>query len=223
MDITAETVREAQFRQAWKGYDTAEVDDFLDAVASGIGSLQSKVGELTERIVSAEDRALRAEARPSLRSEPDESVRRTLVLAQRAADLVVSEAKAVADRIVADSRDQAARIVTASQEAALRAQAVANAQAEQLLSGAEAEADRMISVRAAELQSSLSLLVDEQARRRLELEHLGLLISDTKAQWRSVLAGQLTQLGDDEARVTNNIERQVDEALSTVISVESTS
>jgi DivIVA domain-containing protein len=33
MDLTPEAIREARFREAWRGYDRGEVDLFLDAVA----------------------------------------------------------------------------------------------------------------------------------------------------------------------------------------------
>jgi DivIVA domain-containing protein len=205
MDLTADIVREAQFRQAWKGYDTAEVDDFLDEIAVGIEELQHRHGDVTNRLQLAEERAARAESRPSLRSEPDESVRRTLVLAQRAADLVVSEAKAVSDRIVSDAREQAARMISSAQlevlrtenDASLRADHVlseATAKADHVLSDAESNASRLTAIRAAELQSSLAGLVEEQTRRRLELERLSVGIEQTKAQFRNLLGTQMAEL-----------------------------
>lgn len=205
MDLTADIVREAQFRQAWKGYDTAEVDDFLDEIAVGIEELQHRHGDVITRLQLAEERATRAESRPSLRSEPDESVRRTLVLAQRAADLVVSEAKSVSDRIVSDAREQAARMISAAQhevhqtesDASFRAEHVlseATAKAEHVLSNAESNASRLTAIRAAELQSSLAGLVEEQTRRRLELERLSGAIEQTKAQFRNLLGTQMAEL-----------------------------
>ncbi len=210
MDITVDTVREAQFRQAWKGYDTAEVDDFLDEVAKGVEQLTRKVTELSGRIEGAEDRAARAEARPALRSEPDESVRRTLVLAQRAADLVVTEAKAVADRIVADSREQAAQALALAGADANRIREEAQQDAAHVVADAEAAAERQTAVRAAELQQNLNGLVEEQTRRQLELEQLHGAIEKARAQFRGLLTAQLEQL--DSPAVTG----QVDEAMARV-------
>jgi DivIVA domain-containing protein len=217
MDITAESVRDAQFRQAWKGYDTAEVDDFLDQVAAGFDTMARRVSDLSERLDVAEDRALRAEARPALRSEPDESVRRTLVLAQRAADLVVSEAKAVGDRIVADAREEAARMMLVAKTDGDRIREDANGQAQHVLSDAEAAAARVTATRAAELQTSLNGLVEEQTRRQVELDQLGGKIQQAKAQFRGLLTAQLQQLdtvGHGEQTGSPDLERQVEEALS---------
>ncbi len=222
MDITAATVRDAQFRQAWKGYDTAEVDDFLDDVATGLGALQERVADLSTRLETMEDRALRAEARPALRSEPDESVRRTLVLAQRAADLVVSEAKAVSDRIVSDARDQAAKLVTAAKADAENVHLDATAKAEHVVADAEAAAARITAVRAAELQTSLNGLVEEQARRKSELEQIGAAIERAKAQFRGLLTAQLEQLDTTHSAggASPEVNRQVEEALARAGSTE---
>jgi DivIVA domain-containing protein len=216
MDITAATVRKAQFRQAWKGYDTAEVDDFLDDVAEGVAALQEQVNDLSTRLETMEDRALKAEARPALRSEPDESVRRTLVLAQRAADLVVSEAKSVGDRIVSDARDQAAKLVHAAQVDAENVHVDATAKAEHVVADAEAAAARITAVRAAELQTSLNGLVEEQARRKSELEQIGVAIERAKAQFRGLLTAQLEQLDTTHQAVgaSPDMSRQVEDALA---------
>jgi cell division septum initiation protein DivIVA len=128
------------------------------------------------------------------RSEPDESVRRTLVLAQRAADLVVSEAKSVADRIVSDARQQAARLMAVAQSDAERIEHDATVRAEQTVRESEAVAERMTAQRAAELQSELSSLVEEQGRRRYELDQLRQHVEATRAQLRGELEAQMRRL-----------------------------
>jgi cell division initiation protein len=192
MELTSEVLRDVQFRQTWKGYDTAEVDDFLDSITSGVGLLN-------ERLKAAIDRAEKAEARstsgaPVVRSESDESVRRTLVLAQRAADLVVSEAKSVSDRIVADAHDQAAQIVAAARTTGERIEQDAQQRASQVLSESEAAAERITATKAAELQGSLSGLVEEQGRRRFELDQLRQQVEGYRAQLRSELEAQMKRL-----------------------------
>jgi DivIVA domain-containing protein len=201
-ELTAQTLRDVQFRQSWKGYDTVEVDDFLDVVAAG-------VAELRERLAKAQSAAQRnAQAMQHVahaRTESDESVRRTLVLAQRAADLVVSEAKSVADRIVADAHSEAAAITNASRsvadqtelQARSRAEQIeqhARARADQLVSEASAAAERHVAVRAAELQASLEQLVAEQGRKQLELEQLRAQVDGFRAQLRAELEAQMRRL-----------------------------
>ncbi len=76
----AATIRDAVFRQAWKGYDTAQVDDFLDDMVSAVEDLEGRLAEAEERLDVALESAARAEHR-SARADGDDAIRRTLVLA----------------------------------------------------------------------------------------------------------------------------------------------
>jgi DivIVA domain-containing protein len=188
--LTVETLQAVQFRQSWKGYDTVEVDDFLDEVIAGVDALQQRVVALEQERHNVQSVA----PVTAYRSESDESVRRTLVLAQRAADLVVSEAKSVADRIVSDARQQAARLMAVAQSDAERIGHDATMRAEQAVRESEAIAERMTAQRAAELQSELSSLVEEQGRRRYELDQLRQHVEATRAQLRGELEAQMRRL-----------------------------
>jgi len=97
MDVSPQTIREIEFREKLRGYHQDEVDEFLERVAAGVEILQ-------ERLREATDRALRAEQQSKEVFDGDDSLRRTLGLAQRTADLAVQEA-----------RDQAARILKAAE------------------------------------------------------------------------------------------------------------
>ena len=90
-ELTVESLRDARFREGWRGYNPADVDAFIDQISTGVQSLQDRIRELVARAERSESRTI---------GENDETVKRTLVLAQRAADLVVSEAKLVSERIV---------------------------------------------------------------------------------------------------------------------------
>ncbi len=118
MDLSSKVLREVEFRDRLRGYDTDEVDEFLEKVAVAVDEMQDKMQQLTNR-------AERAERSASERSadEDDDSIRRTLVLAQRTADLAVKEAqdqatqmtdsaRAEADKVVAEARENAQRIAS---------------------------------------------------------------------------------------------------------------
>ena len=111
MDVSPKTLREVEFREKLRGYNPDDVDEFLERVAAGLEILQERLRQATER-------AVRAEQRASETTEGDDAMRRTLVLAQRTADLAVQEA-----------RDEAARIVAAAdgQAQAVRAEAAEHA------------------------------------------------------------------------------------------------
>jgi cell division septum initiation protein DivIVA len=160
---------------------------------SGLTVLLDQLAAAQRQAQSADERALSLGAATG-RSESDESIRRTLVLAQRAADLVVSEAKSVADKIVADAREQAARLMTTTQQDAERARLDAESAAAQIIRESEATAERLTATRAAELQHELSGLVEEQGRRRFELDQLRQHVDATRAQLRADLQAQMQRL-----------------------------
>ncbi|HEX9992732.1 MAG TPA: DivIVA domain-containing protein [Acidimicrobiales bacterium] len=125
MEVTPQLLKDVEFADRWRGYDQAEVDDFLERVAAGVAELRQRLAEAEARAEAAERRAAVAEsqvASSGTEGADAETIRRTLLLAQRTADAAVREAQ-----------DHAARTVAAAQE---RAQA--------MLAEAEAESRRSV-------------------------------------------------------------------------------
>lgn len=121
MDVSPQTIRQVEFRDKLKGYHPDDVDEFLERVAAGLEIMQ-------ERLRLATDRAVRAESAATGSREDDESLRRTLVLAQRTADLAVKE-----------GREQAARIVEEAESAGAATLAAAEEEARLIVDGANAQ------------------------------------------------------------------------------------
>jgi len=113
MDVSPKTLREVEFREKMRGYHPEDVDQFLERVAAGIEVLQ-------DRLRQAMDRAQRAEQAANDAGGSDETLRRTLVLAQRTADLAVQEAREQAARILASAEQQAQSIIGEAEERARR-------------------------------------------------------------------------------------------------------
>ncbi|MDQ2650079.1 MAG: DivIVA domain-containing protein, partial [Actinomycetota bacterium] len=90
------------------------------------------------RAAEAERRASDSEHRTVGTAEADETLKRTLVLAQRTADAAIREAEERAARTIADAEDQASRMLSEAQETSANAYAAAEAEARQ--SQAEARA-----------------------------------------------------------------------------------
>lgn len=118
MELTSQVLRQVEFGSELRGYKTSEVDDFIEAVAVALDELREQMRELEERL----ERSSRlASERTGI--DDEESIRRTLVLAQRTADLAIKEAqeeaaqlldgaRADAESIVADARLTAERVVS---------------------------------------------------------------------------------------------------------------
>ena len=118
MDVTPKVINEVEFHQKMRGYDPDEVDDFLERVAVAVGQLQERITDASERAAAAERRASELEQRQresgtksEASSEDDaETMKRTLVLAQKTADAAVQEAQEEAKQIVDSARDQARQL-----------------------------------------------------------------------------------------------------------------
>jgi DivIVA domain-containing protein len=109
MDVSPKTLREVEFREKMRGYHPEDVDHFLEEVAAGLEVQQ-------DRLRQAVERAQRAEVAASEAGGNDEALRKTLVLAQRTADLAVQEAREQAARILAGAEQQAQAILAEAEE-----------------------------------------------------------------------------------------------------------
>ncbi|HEY2428424.1 MAG TPA: DivIVA domain-containing protein [Acidimicrobiales bacterium] len=136
MDLTPQTLREVEFREKLRGYHPDDVDDFLEEVAVALDGLLA-------RLYAAETGGppLRADLptvgkegeapRPPGEGVNDDTLRRTLLLAQRTADLAVAEAEESARKLLEQARQEAGRLVaeaeaqvaSVSKEARARAEA----------------------------------------------------------------------------------------------------
>lgn len=182
MEITPESVRAVQFREKLRGYHPDDVDAFVAAVASAVEQLeqQAKV---------AESKLAELESRSSAAVEAEDSLRRTLVLAQRTADLAIQEAREEAERVRAESR--AERDAADAELAELRTRLRAEAEEE-----GRVERWRLLAERTA-LQRDVAAL---EAHLERERERLRIYFSD---QLRRVDEGEpgIAQAPEMEAEV----------------------
>ncbi|HUR77239.1 MAG TPA: DivIVA domain-containing protein [Acidimicrobiales bacterium] len=159
MDLTPETLRSATFRDKLRGYHPDDVDEFLESVARGLEVLLA-------RLRDASDKA-RAVSPPPVEAplpQADEAVR-TLALAQRTADLAISEAKAEADRLLKAADQKARRVVNEAQESAASTAEKAQAKLRADLERLQAARDQL----RGEVQALGSWLEGERGRIRKAL------------------------------------------------------
>jgi cell division septum initiation protein DivIVA len=128
MDVTTELLDTFEFNKKGRGYDPKQVDELIAGVRSTLGDLETRLADATSRAEAAEARASDAEARSRTSSESDDTIQRTLLLAQRTADAAVQEAEETAAKKVGDAEVEARRLVEEADGA--RARALANAEEE---------------------------------------------------------------------------------------------
>ena len=171
MELTPQRLREVEFKERWRGYDPEEVDDLLERVAAGLEDFENRVRQATER-------AVRAEQRASEGSDTDETLRRTLVLAQRTADAAIADAEERARQLVADAEQQAATMV----------------------SDAEAEARRITDENETRLRENVSSLESARSTLQHDVDALGRYLTDERERIRTTLQALIQRVDGDLQR-----------------------
>jgi cell division initiation protein len=111
IEVSARTLREVEFREKLRGYNQDDVDEFLERAAAGVELLH-------DRLRQAMERAMRAEQRVSDLPDDDDALRRTLVLAQRTADMAVKESQQQARETLVNAQTEARTMVVEAEERA---------------------------------------------------------------------------------------------------------
>lgn len=184
IELTSQTIRDAEFREGWRGYSQIDVDQFLEQVAAGIDALHARIRELGER----------PQARPVVAEVQDDTVKRTLSLAQRAADLVVAEAKAVAERTMSDANRRSEQLLAETESSARLKLSQTEQQCAQLLAQARESAEKERSTVLQGLVAERTALDQEQVQKANELVELRRLAAATHDRLRAVLADHTARL-----------------------------
>jgi DivIVA domain-containing protein len=135
-----DTLRTVEFRLGLKGYNVDEVDEYLDKAAQEAEGLQEHVRQLNERLRQASDRIAQLEREK--RSAPaavaddgegavagdsgaltDETLQRTLILAQKFVDQTKRESEAEAASIVSQAEEKARTAIAEAEATAAQLQA----------------------------------------------------------------------------------------------------
>ncbi len=162
---------EVRFEEELRGYSKSQVDRVLQ----GLAPLADDVASLQQRLADAETRAAAAEARlvearaaqpaaqpatPAAQPAPvspasfDETLSKTLLLAQRTADQTVADAKVEAEGLVASARAEAEELQNENARARREASAEVAQERQALLEAAHAEVQAKIAAAEASLTST---------------------------------------------------------------------
>ena len=164
MDVSARSIHEKQFHDAWRGYSQEEVDDFLDRIAETVDRLQRENHSLTQRIREL-DQAV------STSRDTEEMLKKTLVTAQRASEEAIASAKAKAEQLITEAE---ARVARANDEAKARMSALDDDVRRKTI-----DLDREHAARKRELEASIDRLRSFESELKQRLK--GYLEQQTKA------------------------------------------
>jgi cell division initiation protein len=144
-----DTLRTVEFRLGLKGYNVDEVDEYLDRAAQEAEGLQEHVRQLNERLRQASERisqlerekraapvaaevsdeapaAAAAAAAANENTLSDETLQRTLLLAQKFVDQTKRESEAEAAAIINQAEETARASIAAAEATAAQMQAESN-------------------------------------------------------------------------------------------------
>jgi cell division initiation protein len=141
-----DTLRTVEFRLGLKGYNVDEVDEYLDKAAQEAEALQEHVRQLNERLRQASERIAQLErdkraapvavdseegiaaasavaATAEANALSDETLQRTLLLAQKFVDQTKRESEAEAAAVVAQAEETARAAIAAAEATSAQLQA----------------------------------------------------------------------------------------------------
>ncbi len=185
MDVTPQELRDIEIREAWRGYHRDDVDELLERAAATIEHLEEENQQLKARLAQAPAAAKQAAAPakqpaaaaaaplPPIRTSETDVIQRTLVLAQKAADEAVAEARAKAQHMLAESESKA----------------------EQLVAEAEANARRIADAERTKLEEEIARLSDARNTLSSDVDALERFEQEYRERLRRAIEAELELLG----------------------------
>jgi DivIVA domain-containing protein len=186
-----DSLRTVEFRETLKGYHRDDVDEYLEKAAVEAEGLQEQLRQNTERLRKAAETIAQLEtelaAKPEMPApvvvaapaEPvlaDDTLQRTLILAQKFVDETKAEAEAEAKRVVSDAEAQARKV--------------------------QAESEQRLREEIARLESNRSHLSHEVETMARQLETERERLRSALAEMLSWVDGNLSSTGGDGSQVT---------------------
>ena len=170
-------IPDIRFEEESRGYSKDQVDRVLAnlaPLADEIEKLQARLSEAEQRAASAEARLIEARSPSQSPSPPgappapmpdfDETLRNTLVNAQRTADTTVREAKEEAERLRNEAEFQSNALLADARDQATEMTTEAVAHRERLLAEAAAERAKMLETAKEEAQQRVNAVEEELAQ-----------------------------------------------------------
>lgn len=136
MAITPLEIKNKNFERKFKGYNPDEVDDFLDEIMKDYEQLIDRNRELEKEVKHAEEKL-------EYFNELKESLNKSILVAQDAADKVKESAEKEAGVIIASANQEAEDILVKSQETAKNTVTQAEEKSREILDNAAKKATNL--------------------------------------------------------------------------------
>ncbi len=187
------SIRTVEFRQALRGYNIDDVDEYLEQVAVEVDTAFEQIRQLSDQLNQANARAAQLEshtisqvqqasanvaaaAADVANGEVLESLQRTLLMAQKFVDQAHAEAQEQSRSTVAAAEQQAHNTVTSAEQ-----------RAREMLANAESEAKKIIAETEGRMKSEVARLEQVRARLAGEVEMVARYLDGERGRLRGVL------------------------------------
>lgn len=189
MELTAKTLQEVTFGAKVRGYDPAEVDEFIAAVAEGIEELQERLRRANDRATQAEQQAAALKSAP-----PPEQP------AQQPASAEISKvwerAAAAAESAIGEAKEEAGRILEEARQLSEVQLFDARQQAETSISSAQAEAQRIRDEAQGHLRAEIEQLEHTRNQLKSDVDNLAYYLDGELGRVRGALTASLASLDE---------------------------
>ncbi len=190
-----DSLRTVEFRETLKGYHRDDVDEYLEKAAVEAEGLQEQLRQSGERLRQAAERISQLETaleqqpapQPAEPAVPDDTLQRTLVLAQQFVDQTKADAEAEAARTIADAESSARKMTEQAQ-----------AQASQIASESEQR-----------LRDEINRLEDSRSKLTHEVEAMSRHLEGERNRLRTALSEILRWVDENVQQVSAPADVQV--------------
>ena len=182
MELTAKTLQEVTFGAKVRGYDPTEVDEFIAAVAAGVGELQERLHRAIDRAGKAEQQLAEAQAHPQPQAA---SVAPPIESQSAEIGKVWEKAVAAAEQAVEEARREAQELLDE-----------AHGQAEMVRGQAQAEADRVASESQEQMRAELGQLEGVRDTLHVDVDRLSQFLDAEKSRLRTHVVDALHALDE---------------------------
>ncbi len=200
MALTPLDIRNKNFERKLKGYNPDEVDDFLDELTQDYEDLINQNRDLEKDVKHTQEKL-------EYFNELKESLNKSIIVAQDAADKVKDSAQKEADVILSSANQQAEDILSQANQTALETVETANQQKKEILEEAAKKA------------KALALETDDLTKKTRDFHHkLKMLMEAQMAlvnneEWEKLVQPFSTYMDENHQHVKEVLDKEKEDAL----------
>jgi len=201
--LTPLDIQNKELRRSFRGYNEGEVDEFLDQLAQDYEWLYLENQRLKEKLEDTEAGVARYQ-------DMEQTIKDTLVMAQKNAEELRENAKREAELLLSESRQKANEVVKEAEEKACQLVGMAEERSDEIVKDAEIKVQSMISEYQWLDKQANIFRIKFRSFLQAQLDLLEKQEEETMAPLQEVAASGLSELSEDVEPETEEKEEEKD-------------